>query len=95
MKKSFQKYIDEYNRGNKIEWVSVEYEPIGNWRHGEFVYTRDIPKVDKNNYITITKIKDSWNKEEVEKLCRSAYNAGISFGLDSHISIATWIEKNL
>lgn len=60
-----QKYIEEWNKGNKIEYVNVEYEAIGNWRHAEFIHTKDIPKVDKNNYITITKVKDSWNKEEV------------------------------
>lgn len=53
-----EKYITEYNKGNVVTNVMVEYEAIGNWRHAEFVHTRDIPKINlKDNTITIKKGK--------------------------------------
>ena len=49
-------------------------------------------KVDKNNQITITKVKDSWSREEVIDLhkanCERLTNSYISSDID-------WIEENL
>ena len=72
-----QKYIEEYNRGNIITDVLVEYELISNEEY--FLNTinpdDDVPYFDerlkinhKDNTITIKKIKDSYSREEVEKL---------------------------
>lgn len=37
---------------------------------------QDVPKVDANNYITISPVKDSWSREETIELCREAFKAG-------------------
>lgn len=72
------KYIEEYNKGNIIEDVLVEYlhyecnnghvmdrETVCTYPHcGKF----NFPKIKvnpKDNTITIKRIKDSWNREEV------------------------------
>ena len=88
-----QKFIKVWNKGNKIEWVNVEYEAIGNWRHAEFVHTRDIPKVDKNNYITITKIKDSFTMNDLKQ----AFYAGSCSDVEGNWleQFNTWTEENL
>ena len=70
-----QSFIEEYCRKGGIDEVDVEYE-----EEGRFAYTGDtryIPKVDTvHNTITIHPIKDSWSREEVERLCRKAYEDG-------------------
>ena len=68
-----EKYIEEYNKGNIITEVIVEYEDNGSeeWfgdnYEGEPVWNEKIePKVNsKDNTITIKKVKDSWTKDEV------------------------------
>lgn len=87
-------YIEAYNSGNPIIDVDVEYEydhsnqPI----KGEVHYMEITKlKVDKNNTITIKKIKDSWTREEVVKILHQAtddtcFNPQL---LDS------WIKQNL
>jgi hypothetical protein len=71
-----QSFIEEYCRKGGIDEVDVEYE-----EEGRFAYTGDtryIPKVDTvHNTITIHPIKDSWNREEVEKLCKEAFSCGV------------------
>lgn len=97
-----EKYVAEYNKGNMITDVLVEYEAIGNWRHAAFVHTQDIPKVSKNNTITIKKMKDSWTREEVLKLTKTTalvafvhpevFAEGVIFD-DNKFN--KWIEENL
>ena len=62
-----EKYIEEYNKGQQITECLVEYEDIYpehfTYNPSENIITR--LKVDKNNTITIKKVKDSWNREEV------------------------------
>ena len=76
-KQFIQKYIEEYNKGNIITNVLVEYELISNEEY--FLNTinpdDDVPYFDENlkinpkdNTITIKKVKDSWNREEVIEL---------------------------
>ncbi len=71
-----QKYIEEYNKGNIITECMIEYEGFGGkrydikgipYRHGYRI------KVDSNNCVTITKVKDSWSREEVKQLCWQAF----------------------
>ncbi len=65
------KYIEEYNKGTVITEVNVDW-------YSTHETTGDKPlcvKVDLNNCITITKLKDNWNKEEVTKLIRKAFDA--------------------
>ena len=72
-----QKYIEEYNRGNIITDVLVEYELISNEEY--FLNTinpdENVPYFDedlkinpKYNTISIKKVKDSYTKEEVDRM---------------------------
>ena len=72
-----QKYIEEYNRGNIITDVLVEYELISNEEY--FLNTinpdENVPYFDedlkinpKYNTISIKKAKDSYTKEEVDRM---------------------------
>ena len=72
-----QKYIEEYNRGNIITDVLVEYELISNEEYfGNTVNPdNDVPYFDedlkinpKYNTISIKKVKDSYTKEEVDRM---------------------------
>ena len=72
-----QKYIEEYNRGNIITDVLVEYELISNEEYfGNTVNPdNDVPYFDENlkinpkyNTISIKKVKDSYTKEEVDRM---------------------------
>ena len=86
-------YIKAYNAGKPITDVMVEYTPTT-----ETVYELGIDcsvivpilKVDSNNYITITKVKDSWTREEVIALCRECFDDSCKYS-----SFKQWIEQNL
>ena len=69
-----QKFIESYDKGNIIVDVMVEYEII-KIKAGQyaFVETEQL-KVDSNNYITITKVKDNWNSLEIAGLIRTFEN---------------------
>lgn len=60
-------YIEEYNKGNVITDVLVEYIVIDEFTtDGDWEKYRNIQlKVDLNNTITIKKVKDSWSIEEL------------------------------
>ena len=95
-----QKFVEEYNKGNIIEDVLVEYGK-------EYVDEKDAYGYNKlkinpkNNTITIKKAKDSWTREEVIELCRQAFIDGTYAGgfgpnektIDSETE--KWIEENL
>ena len=91
-----QKYIDAYNSGKPIEKVMVDYEE---WYKMKEDYPMDevgwherLKINPKDNTITISKVKDSWTREEVSILIRKAildYSTGYSRSSDK------WIEENL
>lgn len=92
-----QKYIEEYNKGNKITEVMVEYwcgEQTCNCnsRQQDCFRAKNnlIPKVDKNNQITITKVKDSWSREEVIELLLS-----LNKDKPGNFDCSAWISENL
>ena len=101
-----QKFVEEYNRGNIITDVLVEYELVSNEEY--FLNTinpdDDVPYFDENlkinpkyNTITIKKAKDSWNREEIKSLLFKFTNY---FDLKRNIEITLdmqnkWIEENL
>lgn len=93
-----EKYIEEYNKGNIITDVLVEYEEyISNKQAfdtgcGDFIYEEDIkPKVNpKDNTITIKKVKDNWTKEELTDVLKVFCN---DYGILT--SVDAWIKENL
>ena len=103
-----QKYIEEYNRGNIITDVLVEYELISNEEY--FLNTinpdENVPYFDedlkinpKYNTISIKKVKDSYTKEEVVKLlvdCCGEVSCedGKLLGKNPE-ELYKWIEENL
>ena len=96
-----KKFVEEYNRGNIITDVLVEYELISNEEYfGNTVNPDDdVPYFDerlkinhKDNTITIKKVKDSYTKEEVENLIYTAMKDRC------YTTIAEWkkwLEENL
>ncbi len=100
-----EKYIEEYNKGNMITDVLVEYTFNDFKFMATLCTTKEkeyILKINpKNNTITIKKAKDSWTREEVIELCRQAFIDGTYAGgfgpnektIDSETE--KWIEENL
>jgi len=93
-----EKFVEEYNKGNVITEVMVEYEKyIGKNYVGEFTTEKDFDyklKVNpKDNTITIRKVKDSWNRDEVRKLLITAYSKGRTNRLLRDFD--EWLKENL
>lgn len=98
-------YIPEYNEGNKIENVLVEYEWTRNHGYAPNMKESQIEvlRVDSNNEITIKGVKDSWSREEVEKLIYAfnkyrkevSVNGSLILGINEPETIDKWISKNL
>lgn len=76
-----EKYIKEYNKGNIITDILVEYEtvflPIDAYPSQQ-KHVKQL-KASKGNTITIHPIKDSWTREEVEELCRKSFKEGLKY----------------
>lgn len=97
--KSFiEKYVQSFNSGNPIEWVNIEYERvieetvfINGRPASEYNRAKTKLKVDKNNEITISKIKDSWSREEVIELL-TEYG---KFRMTPRADIDDFIKQNL
>ena len=72
-------YIEEYNKGNQINEVMVEWEDKTEWSYAlsERTLSSCIKVNPKDNTVTIKKIKDSWNRDEVIALMRKSYNEGV------------------
>ena len=100
-----EKYIEEYNKGNIIEDVLVEYETLkttaNNKHFGKghiYSITNKLKINPKDNTITIKKLKDSWNREEVKQFAIKAFQAGFDYCGASHLGCpdeSNWIEENL
>ena len=86
------KYIEEYNKGNQITDVLVEYK----WNGGRAGDYKMIPKIDSDNTITIKKVKDSYSREEVINLLYK-YNDGIidRYSQLTNKDLNKWIKENL
>jgi len=74
------------------------HDCCGSYRFTERpIFDKEVLKIDKDNYITIKPIKDSWSRKEVMDLTRKAYGRGYadkveSKGMSGYIE---WIEENL
>lgn len=69
-----EKYIEKYNKGNVITDVLVEYEevkiivnPIIN-EGFNYSFIEQLKVNPKDNTITIKKVKDSWNRDELYEI---------------------------
>ena len=78
-------YISEYNKGNIITDVEVEYEDngeegwIGDDYNGEPFWNEKLElKVNPDNTINIYPIKNSWNREEFEIAIRETWRVACS-----------------
>jgi hypothetical protein len=80
-----EKWVEEYNKGNVITDVMVEYEAM-NTTIVNRTYNDFEPKINpKDNTITIRKIKDSWSREEVVELIKQ---------YSEDINNPIWFKKN-
>lgn len=90
-----EKYIEEYNKGEVITDVLVEYELTGNLNsiiNSDSIVYNNILKINsKDNTITIKKVKDNWNREEVVNLIYK-HTEDI---LKQRVTIEDWINNNL
>lgn len=92
-----KKFVEEYNKGNIITEVMVEYdspEICENPLDSKFA---SLKVNSKDNTTAIRKVKDSWNKEEVIK---SIKNFAEKFVANTNTAykqkeINEWIEENL
>ena len=103
-KQFIQKYIEEYNNGNKIEEVLVEYKYVYETiLEGQLGFPEDSDswwvhklKTDSHNTITIKPIKDTYTKEEVENiLFRYAEQHGLTSTKGEIDEFNDWIKENL
>lgn len=71
-KQFVQKYIEEYNKGNVIDKVLVEYNKntYEDWTNLPKMSKEEFNtlRIDSHNCITIKPIKTSWSREEIIKL---------------------------
>lgn len=100
LKDSFiQKWIEQYNKGNLIKWVNVEYETERYSVNNTVDGLRYVLKLRSDNTITTHRIKDSWTKEEVKKILYRCYLEGYSNGKLEFNDILPYynkfIERNL
>ena len=90
-------FIEKYCKEGGIDEVEVEYQ-VFPYKTGDIVSKTYRLKVNSHNEITIHPIKDSWSREEVESLCRKAYEDGFYEGglKDSPCKDPVfWIKENL
>ena len=102
-----EKYIEEYNNGNIITDIKVEdkrvFETIAKGMIGhpedDISWWNEKLKINpKDSTITIKKLKDSWNREEIIEQMWSAYKAANTVFEDEsalRIEFDNWIDQNL
>lgn len=96
-------FVEEYNKGNIITEVMVEYEnntpkfiPIDKFNSKDLQDYIKLKINPKNNTISIRKIKDSWNREEVVNLLNLAWATASAYGENTNSADCNdWIDKNL
>jgi len=99
-----EKYVEEYNKGNVIVDVLVEYyqESLGevfNGHNNNNMWSDLKLKINpKDNTITIKRVKESWGKEDITSLCLKMLEI---VGKDEQselwmrLNYKQWIEENL
>lgn len=87
-----EKYVTEYNKGNIITHVMVEYDWYGHPDDYNNPHGIKLKINPKDNTITIRKLKDSWNREEVISLLDKYLIDITNKDIKSH---SKWLEENL
>ncbi len=88
-------FIEKYCKAGGIDEVLVEYE-YKYLRNPEFYGTGMentkwlVPKVDSHNTITIHSIKDSWTREEVEKIAAKFFLLGFGESAEGRNAEILW-----
>lgn len=105
-----QKFIEEYNKGNVITEITVEYNMVMPQFNGDRTDGKIIDEISLNpkdntlsvikinysdNTINIKPIKDSWSREEVINLLKLQYNEFAAYPMMNLDLRDKWIEKNL
>lgn len=99
-----QKYVSEYNKGNIITEMMIEYENSKPYSTSgkefgskEFIEANLQVKVDKDNTITIKKVKDSWSREEVMVLLNKCWIQATKKTIEplTESGFSKWIEEYL
>lgn len=93
-------FITEYNKGNIISDVLVEYEYLlgNNEDENQNLIPELFLKINKNNTINIKTVKDSFSRDEVIKLLQecwsdSAFNHECLRSGKEFITFNNWLEK--
>lgn len=92
-----EQYIKQYNLGNIIFKVMVEYKPLIKFTGShsyESAYEFDLV-INSDNTINIKSIKDSWSIEEVRNVCNQMRLDLDKTNSISNESFIDWIENNL
>ena len=84
-----EQYIESYNKGKVITDVLVELKSSG-----LHYFNEDLRINPKDNTITIKKLKDSWNREEVIELMKKYCIDIHRYTINSN-DFNKWIEENL
>ena len=99
-----KEYIESYNKGEVVKDVMVEYDResvIGANDKPQYTNNHILYVNPKDNTITIKKIKDNWDREEVsillaELAAEFICDDGIYFNKVVQISdVYKWIKENL
>lgn len=93
-------YISEYNKGNKIEKVEVEYQNIrrNSSKSNPLNEVKIIEclLVNLDNTINIKSIEEKlWNREEIKQLFRNFRSDVLPFGQISDYTLNEWLSQNL
>ena len=90
-----QKFIEAYNNGKPIENVMVDYEKstYDDWiKTGEAQPEFKLKVNSKDNTNSISKVKDSWSREEIVELLNKLYYTDLH---EVGGKFDKWIEENL
>ena len=96
-----ERYVEEYNKGNKIEYVMVEYnyfendtsECIGmDGVYNGIPFNGYVLKLNSDNTINIKPVKDIWTREEIIELL---HQYDLNGTCNTDIDFNKWIDNNL
>ena len=87
-------FITEFNKGNVIDKVNVEYEEYEGKKPFERLLDNPVLKLNQDNTINIKPIKEFWSREEVIAYGKLAFEVGRNYQLTGENNISE-IEQNL